>query len=135
MYQNGQSTNELIEVMKGILWQDELDEDGNKTGELEPSDQLIIADGAEDRLIDDIRDAGFNIYEAAKGPGSIRAGIKKMLNYRIIVDPGSDNTKSELNNYAWHDKKSQTPIDKHNHIIDAVRYALERLSEGEADFF
>lgn len=135
MYQNGQSSGDLIEKMKSIIWDNELDEHGDETGELIESDELIIADGAEDRLIDDIRDEGFNIYAAAKGPGSVRAGIKKMLNYKLIVDPDSENAKSELNNYAWHDKKSKTPIDNHNHIIDPVRYAMEYLTEGEADFF
>jgi len=30
----------------------------------------------------------------------------------------------ELNNYSWLEKKSKTPIDKHNHAIDALRYAV-----------
>ena len=30
----------------------------------------------------------------------------------------------ELNNYVWHDKKSETPIDDYNHLLDALGYAV-----------
>ena len=30
----------------------------------------------------------------------------------------------ELNNYSWLEKKSKTPIDMYNHLIDAIRYAI-----------
>ena len=128
MYQNGQSTSRLIEHMKEIMW------DKDDEGEWVVSDDLIVSDCSEDRLIDDIRDAGFNVVPAYKPAGSVRAGIKKLLNYTIIVDPDSENAKTELDNYAWHDKKSETPIDKYNHIIDPLRYAVDHLSQGEADF-
>ena len=47
-----------------------------------------------------------------------------MLDYDLIVDPGSENLIKELNNYKWLEKKSQTPVDAFNHLIDAVRYAI-----------
>ena len=46
------------------------------------------------------------------------------MNYQLIIDPNSQNLKKELNNYVWSDKKSGTPIDKYNHLIDALRYAV-----------
>lgn len=89
--------------------------------------KLIVGDNAEPRLIAEIRSKGVNIKASEKGPDSIRIGISRMLDYDMVVTPTSINLIKELNNYAWNDRKSQTPIDRHNHIIDAVRYALEVL--------
>lgn len=85
---------------------------------------LIIADSAEPRLIAEIKKGGVNIREAYKPAGSITGGIAMMLDYEIIVDPSSVNLIKELNNYVWHDKKSKTPIDAWNHLIDAIRYVV-----------
>ena len=85
-------------------------------------DDLILADSAEGRLIDEIWDEGFNIKGAIKGPDSIVTGIRQLQNFQLVVDPGSHNLKDELNNYQWNDNRSGKPIDKYNHIIDAVRY-------------
>ena len=57
-----------------------------------------------------------------------------MQDYEIIVTPESHNIKKELNNYAWHDRKSNTPQDKHNHSIDAIRYAFSDLVEDNQFF-
>jgi len=57
-----------------------------------------------------------------KGPDSVRAGIKKMQEYELIIE--GVNLGKELNNYVWNDKKSNTPIDAYNHCIDAARYAI-----------
>lgn len=85
---------------------------------------LIIGDSAEPRLIAEIKKGGVNIREAFKPPGSVTAGIAMMLDYELIIDPDSPNLRKELNNYVWHDKKSKTPIDAWNHLIDAVRYVV-----------
>jgi len=83
---------------------------------------LIVADNAEPRLIREIRQRGFNIKPCVKGPDSVRAGIKKMQEYELIIE--GVNLGKELNNYVWNDKKSNTPIDAYNHCIDAARYAI-----------
>ena len=85
---------------------------------------LIYADSAEPRLITEVRDYGCNIKETIKGPGSIIAGIAILQDYTLVVDPSSINIGKELNNYVWHDKKSKTPLDLFNHLIDAIRYAV-----------
>jgi phage terminase large subunit len=95
---------------------------------------LIIADNAEPRLISELWDKGFNINPCQKGKDSVRNGIAKMQDYEIIVTPSSHNIKKELNNYAWHDKKSNTPQDNYNHAIDAIRYAFTDLVEDN-NFF
>ena len=88
----------------------------------------IIADNSELRLINEIRGAGLNIYPVVKKPNSVLAGIKKMQSYRLVVCGDSPSLIKELNNYCWIDKGTKTvPIDDHNHLIDAVRYALTHL--------
>jgi len=42
----------------------------------------------------------------------------------MIVSPESINTIKELNNYIWHDKKSNTPVDMFNHNLDPIGYVL-----------
>ena len=85
--------------------------------------RLIYADSAEPRLIEELRAAGLNIKATEKGAGSITAGIAALQDYELIIEPNSKNIIKELNNYAWNDKKSSTPIDAFNHGIDALRYA------------
>lgn len=86
--------------------------------------KLIVADSAEPRLIEELKQKGLNIIEAVKGPGSVTAGIALLQDYELIVDPESVNLIKELNNYVWNDKKSGTPIDAYNHLIDPVRYGV-----------
>lgn len=85
---------------------------------------LIYADSAEPRLIDELKTAGLNIKATEKGAGSITAGIAALQDYELVIDPESINLIKELNNYAWSDKKSSTPIDAYNHLLDSLRYAV-----------
>jgi phage terminase large subunit len=84
----------------------------------------IIADSAEPRLISDLRAAGVDIQPVRKFDGSIRAGIKTMKEYMLIVDHRSPEIAKELNNYSWSDRKAEVPVDDYNHAIDAIRYVL-----------
>jgi phage terminase large subunit len=83
---------------------------------------LIIADSAEPRLIAELRQRGLNIKGIDKP--KIIDRIALIQDYQIIVDPDSTNLIKELNNYVWHDKKSETPIDDYNHLLDALGYAV-----------
>lgn len=85
---------------------------------------LIIADSAEPRLIAEVKGKGVNIKAVSKAPGSIVTGIMLMQDYELIVTPESSNLIKELNHYTWLEKKSNTPCDNYNHIIDAVRYVV-----------
>ena len=87
-----------------------------------PNKQLIIADSAEPRLIDELQGRGLNIKPTEKGAGSITAGVALMQDYEIVVDPESQNIAKELNNYVYSDKKASLFIDDYNHAIDAIRY-------------
>jgi len=83
---------------------------------------LIIADSAEPRLISELQSRGLNI-RGVKKPHIIDR-IALLNDYKIIVDPESTNLIKELNNYCWHDKKSETPIDAYNHLLDALGYGV-----------
>ena len=87
-------------------------------------DSLIVADSAEPRLISELMGKGNNILPTIKGQGSVTFGIGMLQDYDLIVDPDSTELIKELNNYCWLEKKSNTPIDDHNHAIDAIRYAV-----------
>lgn len=86
---------------------------------------LIIADSAEPRLIAELKSAGCNIKGIEKP--KITDSIALLQDYSLVIDEESTNLIKELNNYAWHDKKSEVPIDDFNHLIDAMRYIVWHL--------
>ena len=91
----------------------------------------ISADSAEKRLIAEIRSKGINgIVPSLKGKGSIMQGIQFMQGFEIIIHPSCEHTIEEFNTYTFEQDKEgnwlNEPIDANNHIIDAVRYSLER---------
>ena len=118
LYKTGLSTDQIAEDI----------------GEFIQDRSLIVADSAEPRLIDELYYKNFNILAAKKGPDSVRLGISKITNVKIVVTERSYNLQKELKNYVWHEKKSNTPIDEHNHLIDAIRYAMEEI-EHTTDFY
>ena len=87
-------------------------------------DGLIIGDSAEPRLITELKAKGCSVKPSIKGQGSVTYGISLLQDYDLVVSPDSTNLIKELNNYRWLERKSNTPIDKYNHLIDAVRYAV-----------
>jgi phage terminase large subunit len=96
--------------------------------------ELIVADCAEPRLINEIRANGYHIIPARKGKDSIMAGLSKMQDYNLIIDPSSTNLMTEFDNYAWVEDKGK-PIDMYNHAIDAIRYAMEQLAQTSSFYF
>ena len=97
---------------------------------------LIIADSAEPRLIDELRKQGCNIVATEKGAGSISAGLALMLDYKIVISNRSVNIAKELNNYIYADSQTKLVIDNFNHAIDAIRYnVFYHLSRGGAPSF
>ena len=99
---------------------------------------LIVGDSAEPRLISELT-RNNNIVAAIKGQGSITYGISLLQDYDLIIDEESTDLIKELNNYCWLEKKSQTPVDKFNHAIDALRYAvsyqLQNPNKGEYHYY
>ena len=96
--------------------------------------QMIVADSAEPKSIEDLRRAGFRIEGAKKGPDSIRNGIDTLLAYDMYITKDSLNTIKELRNYKWatdkDGKQTNIPEGGNEHAIDSIRYvALNRLKK------
>lgn len=92
---------------------------------------LITADSAEQRLIAELRAKGIKrIVPSIKGAGSINAGLDFMKQFKIYIHPSCIKTIEEFDTYIYKQDKDgkwlNEPIDANNHIIDAIRYALER---------
>jgi phage terminase large subunit len=81
------------------------------------TDAMIVADTSEPRLIDALLSNGMNVHKTEKYAGSVVDGIKRMLDFTIVVTEESYNLKHELRNYIWNDKKSSTPLDADNHCF------------------
>ncbi|MCM0314270.1 PBSX family phage terminase large subunit [Bacteroides fragilis] len=99
---------------------------GEISDALKPLKLKVISESADPRLIQEISNAGILIYPVDKYPGSIKAGIDKMLGMNIKVTKRSYNLLYELRKYTWDKDKDgnyiNTPIDKFNHLLDAARY-------------
>lgn len=90
--------------------------------------ERIRADAAEPKSIEDLRRLGLSrIYPSVKGRDSIINGIEKIQEYQLYVDPCCKETIAELSSYCWETKNESginKPVDKNNHLMDALRYAF-----------
>jgi phage terminase large subunit len=91
---------------------------------------VITADSARPDTISHIRKKGFKIRGAVKGKGSIEDGIEFIRSHEVKIHPRCKNTIDEFMLYSYKKDKHTDEIlpiivDKHNHMIDAARYALE----------
>ena len=102
--------------------------------------ERIKADCAEPKSIDELREEGLpHISAARKGKDSVNNGIQYIQDYEIVVHPRCVNFITEISNYTWaEDKfgaKINVPIDDFNHLMDAMRYALEDVLVGSTFSF
>ena len=87
--------------------------------------ERIRADSAEPKTNDDLRRLGLlRLQPSVKGRDSVINGIMNISEYKIFVDPKCKNTLSELSSYCWDKSLPNTPVDKNNHLMDALRYAF-----------
>ena len=104
------------------------------------SKELITADCAEPKSIDELRGLGLRrITAAKKGKDSIMNGIQFIQDYEIIIHPKCVNFLTEISNYTWDKDKFgnaiNKPVDDFNHLMDAMRYAIERHINLNAGWF
>ena len=102
--------------------------------------EKIVADSAEPKSIDELYDYGlYRVIPARKGKDSINNGIQFIQGFKITVHPRCVNFLTEISNYTWtkdkFDRPINKPIDDFNHLMDAMRYALEGFSEGDTFSF
>ena len=118
MYETGLSNRKIYETITGMGY-------GKET---------ITADSAEPKSIDELRSLGLYVHGAKKGKDSINNGIQWIQDLEIIVHPRCVNFLTEISNYMWKSdrfgKKLNEPIDDFNHLMDAMRYALEQYVLG-----
>ena len=92
--------------------------------------EIIVADSEEPKSIEHLRGLGlYRIKPSKKGKDSVNAGIQFIQDFKIFIHPRCVNFLTEISNYSWDkDKFGKTvnkPIDDFNHLMDAMRYALE----------
>ena len=102
--------------------------------------ERITADCAEPKSIARLYDLGiYRIRAARKGKDSVNNGIDFIQDYEIIIHPRCVNFITEISNYTWDvdkfENKLNKPIDDFNHLMDAMRYALEGFIRGETFSF
>lgn len=102
-------------------------------------EELVIADSAEPKSVADFKAYGAFIREAAKGPDSVRYGIKWLqgLKHIYIDKRRCPKTFTEFVNYEFEQDKNGEFIseypDENNHSIDAVRYAMEKYANRKGN--
>ena len=115
-YEKGLSNKAIVERIKELGYRKE----------------RITADSAEPKSIDELKAYGLNVKGAVKGKDSIVHGIQWIQDLEIIIHPRCVNFLTEISNYTWDTdrfgKKLNVPIDDFNHLMDALRYAVERYS-------
>lgn len=97
-------------------------------------DAVVRCDSADPRIIRELRERGVNAIAVKKGAGSIESGVRWLQELGAIeIDPGvCPNAAREFSGYEYRTDSNGNPIaelpDRDNHLIDALRYAVEPLS-------
>ena len=92
----------------------------------------IRGDCARPETISHLKNKGFIIEAAEKWKGSVEDGITVLKGHQIIIHPRCIDTIKELRQYSYKIDRITRDVlsdivDKHNHGIDALRYALDPL--------
>lgn len=93
----------------------------------------IICDSAEPKSVADFRAMGLPAKAAVKGPDSVAYGMKWLQRRKIVIDRRrTPHAYDEFVNYEYDRDKDGNFIsgypDEQNHLIDALRYAVEPIS-------
>lgn len=115
-YQKGLSNKSIADLLNNL---------GSRT--------LVIADSAEPKSIDEIRNYGVNIIGAIKGPGSVNAGIQFVQDQRISITARSERTLKAYRNYLWSEDRitgkiinvPDDTVHEWSNPMDAIRYGLD----------
>lgn len=116
IYKKGLSNKKLYEEIESMHYQK----------------KVFTADCAEPKSIDELRGYGLRVNKSKKGSDSINHGIQYIQDYEIIIHPRCANFITEIGNYTWDEdrlgNKINKPIDDFNHLMDAMRYAVEKYA-------
>ena len=119
MYEKGLSNKRIADTIKDMGY----------------GKERITADSAEPKSIDELKSLGLRVKSAQKGKDSIKNGIQWIQDLEIVIHPKCVNFLTEISNYTWDEDKFGTklnvPIDDFNHLMDAMRYSLEKYIVGK----
>ena len=123
---------------KCIYILDELHEKGLTNTALAPilkdfaGSHYITCDSAEPKSIKELQNLGIKALSAKKGPDSVMHGIQWLQGHEVVIDVKCQHTRNEFQLYQWRKDKDgnslRVPEDRNNHLIDALRYAMESES-------
>jgi phage terminase large subunit len=94
---------------------------------------MITADSARPETISYMQKHGYKMRGAVKGKGSVEDGIAFLRSFEeIVVHERCRHVADEMKLYSYKTDKLTGDVlpvleDKHNHCIDALRYALEQV--------
>ena len=122
LYEKGLTNQDLANRLKPIVERNE-----------------VICDSAEPKSIEELFRMNINAKGAVKGKDSILNGIDILKRFKINV-VNSSNLKKEFRSYKWATDKYgnslQKPVDKFNHLLDALRYvALIHLKKHNRGWY
>lgn len=92
----------------------------------------IIGDSARPETISYLRKNGLTVWPAKKGKGSVEDGVAFIRSFRgVVIHERCRHTADEFKLYSYKTDKLTGEVlpvleDKHNHVVDAVRYSLEK---------
>lgn len=92
---------------------------------------MVTCDNEDSRGVYMLRSGGINAVESKKGGGSVLSGITWINGYKLVVDIRCQEFINEISQYHWMVDKDgnvlEKPVKKNDHLLDALRYALEVL--------
>jgi len=110
LYETKLTNSDLIEYLNKLI--------KNKT-------DYIYADSAEPQRIQEIHQAGFNIWPSDK---NVKAGIDFCKRFFFNIYKDSTNLQKEIKSYKWKEDKNgiilEEPVKYNDHLLDALRYTV-----------
>jgi phage terminase large subunit len=120
IYKTGLLSGDMVKLMNQLIV--------NKT-------KPIYADSSDPRLIQEIKNAGYNIEGIKKE--KVETTVEFCKSFLNFVDLNSINMIRELRSYSYIKKDgvfTNVPCDLNNHCIDALRYGLMGLYKPHGDY-
>lgn len=116
-FQRGLSNKQIADILKQV------------------DNAVIIADSAEPKSIDELRQFGLSVMPVVKGRDSVENGIQFVQRQKISVTKRSFNVWDEYMRYLWVEDKDGKIVNKPehqwSHSMDAIRYGFDGFKPDE----